>query len=81
MELHIFVFRLYRRNICVFSTTLPGVNFEDLQITYKLDILMKVCSKLYESFNKFMPYLNSLSPKIKRILFNLFINSQKEYNL
>jgi len=70
MELHIFVFRMYQCKICVFSNILPGVNLDNLQITHKLDILMKVCSKLYESFNKFVPYLNSLSPKIKRININ-----------
>jgi len=54
----------------VFSSALPGVNFGELQITHKLDLLMKVCSKLYGSFNKFLPYFNSLSPKIKHINLN-----------
>jgi len=55
--LHIFAFRMYCRNMCVFSTALPAVNFEDLQITHKMYLLMKVCSKLYETLNKFLPYL------------------------
>jgi len=61
---------MYWCNVCVFSTALPVVNFEDLQITHKPEILVKVCSKLCESFNKFLPYLSSVIPKIKHININ-----------
>jgi hypothetical protein len=53
--------------MCLFYTDVAGVNVEDLQITYKLHLCMKLSSKLMSQCIIFLPYLNSINSK-SRIL-------------
>ena len=62
MGLYTFGFRM-----CLFYTDVAGVNVEDLQITYKLHLRMKLSSKLMSQCIIFLPYLISMNSK-SRIL-------------